>query len=237
MGTSDLATQVSEIVWFHTIELPGGVTTPGVNPTPKMLCRLALPESLAGKSVLDVGAWDGFYSFEAALRGATRVLATDSYVWQGDWSQRGFNLARTALGLEDVVEDRLIDVMDLSPDSVGTFDVVLFLGVLYHLRDPITAIERVSSVCREFLVVETETALNFLHRPAARLWPGAELADDDTNWWSLNESALRALLQRNSFPSPRTVYRTSTVRRLAHMATRRNRLPTARLVMHATRST
>lgn len=71
------------------------------------------------------------------------MVATDSFVWQGRWQQSGFLLARQALGLEGVVEDRFIDVMDLSPEARGgTFDVVLFLGVLYHLRDPITALQR-----------------------------------------------------------------------------------------------
>ena len=82
-----------------------------------------MPASLAGKSVLDVGAWDGFFSFEAERRGASRVLATDSYVWDGshDWgSKRGFELARTALNSK--VEDRVIDVLDLAPDKIGMFD-------------------------------------------------------------------------------------------------------------------
>lgn len=143
-----LAERINAIDWYHTINLPGGVVTPGVNNSPLALARLDLPGSLAGKSVLDVGAWDGFYSFEAAKRGAARVLATDSFVWQGRWKQTGFLLAREALGLERVVEDKFIDVMDLSPEALGeTFDVVLFLGLLYHLRDPVTALQRVSSVC------------------------------------------------------------------------------------------
>lgn len=210
----DLAERVKAIDWYHTIELPGGVVTPGVNNSPLALARLDLPTSLAGKSVLDVGAWDGFYSFEAAKRGAARVLATDSFVWQGRWQQSGFLLARQALGLEGVVEDRFIDVMDLSPKALGqTFDVVLFLGVLYHLRDPITALQRVSSVCDGLLLMETETALNFLPFPAARLWPGRELKDDDTNWWSLNRAALVALLGIFGFRDVRVAYQTPLLRR------------------------
>jgi tRNA (mo5U34)-methyltransferase len=145
----DLAQRVKEIDWYHQIELPGGIMTPGVNRSAFALARLGLPASFAGKSVLDVGAWDGFYSFVAARRGAARVLATDSFVWQGRWRQDGFLLARQALGLGDAVEDRHIDVMDLSPETLGeTFDVVLFLGVLYHLKDPLGALQRVSSVAR-----------------------------------------------------------------------------------------
>lgn len=136
----DLAERVKEIEWYHRIELPGGIVTPGGNDSPFCLSRLRLPASLAGKTVLDIGAWDGFYSFEAANRGAARVLATDSYSWLGRWGQHEFCLARTALGLEKRVEDRYIDVMELSPAALGeTFDVVLFLGVLYHLKDPLAA--------------------------------------------------------------------------------------------------
>ena len=184
------------IDWYHSIELPGGVVTPGVNRSSFALANLNLPMSLEGRSVLDIGAFDGFYSFEAAKRGARRVLATDSYVWNGHWTQAGFLLAREALGLDDFVEDRNIDVMDLSPEALGeTFDVVLFLGVLYHLSDPIGALRRVASVCDGLLLLETETALNYLPFPAARIWPGRELNDNDTNWWSLNQAALLALLR------------------------------------------
>jgi tRNA (mo5U34)-methyltransferase len=209
-----LAEQVGTIDWYHTIELPGGIVTPGVNNSPFALARLDLPASLAGKSVLDVGAWDGFYSFEAVRRGAERVLATDSFVWQGPWKQTGFLLARHNLGLDTVVEDRFIDVMDLSPEALGeTFDVVLFLGVLYHLKDPLQALERVASVCDELLVLETETALNFLPYPAARLWPGRELSGDATNWWSLNRAALVDLLKTYDFNEVRVVYKTPQLRR------------------------
>jgi tRNA (mo5U34)-methyltransferase len=236
----DLDQRVKAIDWYHTIELPGGIVTAGVNNSPLALARLDLPASLAGKSVLDVGAWDGFYSFEAAKRGAARVLATDSFVWQGRWQQTGFLLAREALGVEDVVEDRFIDVMDLSPEALGeTFDVVLFLGVLYHLRDPITALERVASVCRGLLVLETETALNLLPFPAARLWAGRELKGDDTNWWSMNRAAMMALLKRYGFRVIRVVYRTSLLRRFG----RALRSPStfaagfrgSRIVIHASR--
>lgn len=214
--------------------------TPGVNRSAFALARLGLPASFAGKSVLDVGAWDGFYSFVAARRGAARVLATDSFVWQGRWGQDGFLLARQALGLEDAVEDRLIDVMDLSPEALGeTFDVVLFLGVLYHLKDPLGALLRVSSVCKGLLVLETETALNLLPFPAARLWPGRELRDDNTNWWSINQTALVALLKTHGFREVRVVYRTSFVRRFGRALKARRGFWAgfrgSRIVIHARR--
>jgi tRNA (mo5U34)-methyltransferase len=235
-----LIEQVNQIDWYHRIELPGGVLTPGKH-GPTGLSKLKLPESLNGKSVLDVGAWDGFYSFETARRGASRVLATDSFVWQNRWTQAGFTLARAALELDAIVDDRIIDVMDLSPEAVGeTFDVVLCLGVLYHLVNPIAALTRVASMCRELLILETETALNYLPFPAARCWPTDELARDDTNWWSMNRRAITALLQTCGFTDIRVVYSTPTWRRVARAVVKshtdfRAGLRSKRLVIHARR--
>lgn len=236
----DLAERIQTVEWYHQITLPGGLVTPGSNNSAYCLSRLAMPASLAGKSVLDIGAWDGFYSFEAARRGAARVLATDSFVWQGRWGPNGFRLARSALNLETTVEDRLIDVMDLSPEKLGeTFDVVLFLGVLYHLRDPITALQRVSSVCKELLLLETETALNLLPVPAGRLWPGRELRGDSTNWWSFNQRALVALLKSNGFREVRVVYKTPLIRRTGRALKAGGNLwsgfRSCRIVIHARR--
>ena len=200
-----LAERVAALRWYHTIDLGQGVVTPGVDDTPDRLARLALPASLAGRSVLDVGAWDGFFSFEAERRGASRVVASDSYSWKGgSWGTKaGFLLAREAL--RSRVEDVEIDVMDLSPERVGTFDVVFFLGVLYHLRHPLLALERVASVTRELLVLETVVDLVGLGRPAAAFYPGTELNADPTNWWAPNIEGAEAMLRAVGFTSVRTV--------------------------------
>ena len=241
----DLAQQVAAIRWFHTLELPGGITTPGAIDSSRLLRRIQLPRSLAGQRVLDIGAWDGYWSFEAARRGA-QVLATDSYSWGGGgWgTQEGFLLAREALGLGEQVRDQQIDVMDLTPERVGgPYDLVLLLGVLYHLRDPITAIERAASCCSGQLIIETETALNHLRVPAARVHPGATLANDPTNWYQYNVRALRGLLQELGFERVRTAYLTPTHRRIARALlgdrqgqTRRMALRSRRVILHAHRS-
>lgn len=195
---SRLEEEVAKIQWFHKIDLGDGVVTPGrvVSMSAKQLGI----EDLRGKSVLDIGAWDGFYSFQAERCGAKRVLATDSFVWGGDnWSsgKAGFELARKSLNSK--VEDRTIDVMDLSPESVGVFDVVLFLGVLYHLRHPLLALERVASVTGELLVLETQVdAINY-PRPAMVFYPGREMADDPTNWWAPNPEGVEAMLKSCGF--------------------------------------
>jgi tRNA (mo5U34)-methyltransferase len=137
MGT-DFESEIAKVTWYHTISLGNGIVTPGIDDTPSRLSKIGLPLDLTGKTVLDVGAWDGFFSFEAERRGAARVLATDSYCWSGGgWGTKdGFDLAKRALGSN--VEEREIDVLDLSPDTVGVFDIVLFLGILYHMT-PVAA--------------------------------------------------------------------------------------------------
>jgi len=201
----DLKAKVEQLRWYHTIDLGGGVVTRGVDDSPVRLARLDLPASLAGKSVLDIGAWDGFFSFEAERRGASRVLAADHYSWHGGgWgSKAGFELARAALGSK--VQDVDIDVMDLSPERIGTFDVVFFLGVLYHLRHPLLALERVASVTRGLLILETVVDLVGIRRPAAAFYPNRELNADPTNWWAPNVPALHAMLGDVGFAQVRTI--------------------------------
>jgi tRNA (mo5U34)-methyltransferase len=181
----DLAARVAEVQWFHRTQLPEGIVTAGVtDPGRNVLPLIGLPERLDGCSVIDVGAWDGFFSFEAERRGAADVLATDSYCWSGEgWGTKaGFELAREAYASK--VRDLDIDVMQLSPDTTGVFDVVLFLGVLYHLRNPIEAIDRVASVTGDRLFLEAEVRLDWLPSPAAVLFPDRELGGDPTNWFA-----------------------------------------------------
>jgi tRNA (mo5U34)-methyltransferase len=199
MTRPELQRSVDALRWYHRIDLPHGITTPGVDDSPLRLARLRLPPSLDGKSVLDVGAWDGFFSFEAERRGAARVLATDSYSWHGPgWGTKaGFELARAALG--STVEDADVDVFELSPERVGQFDVVLFLGVLYHVRHPLLALEKIAAVTREQLVLETVVDMVGFSRPAMAFYGGTELNRDPTNWWAPNVPAAAAMLHAVGF--------------------------------------
>jgi tRNA (mo5U34)-methyltransferase len=245
---AELREQVTQVRWFHAIELRPGLVTPGLDVTRERLDLLQIPQDLSGKTVLDVGAWDGFFSFEAERRGAARVVAADHYAWHGhDWSDKsGFELARRALGSS--VEDVDVDVMDLSAEHIGTFDVVLFLGVLYHLRHPLLALERVASVTAGQLILETHVDLTWIHRPAMAFYPEAELNWDPTNWWGPNVSAVKAMLQVAGFrrvevvtpdsPGYRAV-RTAkrSAHHLKHLAQHRTRPPRSvdqgRAVFHA----
>jgi tRNA (mo5U34)-methyltransferase len=127
------------------------------------------------------------------------VLATDYFCWgHGGWgSKRAFELARRAL--DSHVEDLDIDPLDLTPDSVGTFDVVLFLGVLYHMRHPLLALERVASVTRGQLILQTQVDLLTVPRPAMAFYEGPECNGDPTNWSGPNPPALLAMLRTAGF--------------------------------------
>jgi tRNA (mo5U34)-methyltransferase len=217
---SELREQVAAIRWFHTIELAPGIATPAPEVTRDRLDLLKLPADLSGKTVLDIGAWDGFFSFEAERRGAARVLAADHFAWHGDtWSSKaGFELARRALRSE--VQDADIDVMDISPETVGTFDIVLFLGVLYHVRHPLLALERVASVTSEQLILETHVDLTWLRRPAMAFYPALELDWDPTNWWGPNPAAVEAMLHAVGFRRVEMVTSNTTAYRAARTAKR-----------------
>lgn len=198
MTREELEQRVAAHRWFHRIDL-GGLVTPGLDDTPAKLRRVRLPDTLEGKTVLDIGAWDGFFSFEAEKRRARRVVAVDSFCWHGDgWgSKTGFELAREVL--QSRVEDREMEVLDLAPEKIGVFDVVLFLGVLYHMRHPLLALEKVASVTRELLILETKVDLLTLKTPAFAFYTGREVNNDPTNYWAPNLAGLCSMLRSVGF--------------------------------------
>jgi tRNA (mo5U34)-methyltransferase len=166
---------VNDINWWHTIDLLDGRKTPGRIKPEYEWPKLQVPE-LAGETVLDIGTWDGYYAFECEARGASRVVATDSYMWKQSTGRAGFDYAHAAR--KSNVEAVEIDVLDLEPavfyagnDEWGVqFDIVLFLGVLYHMRHPLLAIERAASMLKPggLMILETylsETPLS-KERPA-----------------------------------------------------------------------
>jgi tRNA (mo5U34)-methyltransferase len=218
MEAQDLRTAVAAITWYHTIDLGQGIVTSGSDVSPRKLRHLGLPEDLRGKTVLDIGAWDGFFSFEAERRGAARVVALDSYSWRNG-GKAGFELARAALNSR--VEDVEAEVLDICPERLGTFDLVLFLGVLYHMRHPLLALERVRSVTGSQLILETHVSMQWYRRPAMAFYPGAQLNEDVTNWWGPNPAAVVSMLQTAGFT------------RTQIQARYRPRITRNRLVVHA----
>ncbi len=243
MDPQVLRKEIEKIHWHHRIDLGNGIITPGHDNSARKLKRLRMPENLAGKTVLDVGAWDGFFSFESERRRAERVLATDSFCWSGEGGTKaGFELARKVLNSK--VEDVEIDVLDLSPENIGTFDIVLFLGVLYHMRHPLLALERVYGVTKELLILETLVDLLYFRRPVLAFYPNAELANDPTTWFGPNPIAVVGMLKTVGFKKVDIVadYRSFFFRLVRSASYKmkfkypfRSQLRTDRMVFHAWR--
>jgi tRNA (mo5U34)-methyltransferase len=202
--------RIHAIEWYHAIEVAPGIVTPGRYDPKDLLGALGFPVDLTGKSVLDIGAYDGFFTFEAERRGAERVVAMDRHAAD----QKGFALAHELLGSKaEYVEG---SVYDLSPEIHGVFDIVFFFGVLYHLRHPLLALEKIHRICREYLLVESHVLdTDFIHRlqhaPLASLhpllkdallmqfYPNDELNDDWSNWWAPSTECLRLMIESCGF--------------------------------------
>lgn len=188
--------------WFHSMDLGGGLRSPGYDDPAVRLPHMHLPDSLEGMSVLDVGAYDGYFSFEAERRGAGRVVACDRFCWTGRAGGmadgQGFLLAHRAL--ESRVERAVLSVEEISPEVLGgSFDLVLFLGVLYHAPDPLGYLRRVASVCSGTLILETHADALDDERPVMVFYPGSTLNNDPSNLWGPNEACVLAMLEEVGF--------------------------------------
>ena len=204
LDRAGLAQEIATRSWFHTFDLGDGLRTPGYDDTLNKLEILHLPADLTDRTVLDIGSYDGFFAFECEARGAERVMATDRWCWEwpGNDARRNFDWMRDILG--STVEDRLVSVEELTPEAVdGTYDVVLFLGVLYHAPDPLGYLRRVREVTRGTLVVETLVDLLDVDVPAAAYYPGASMNNDASNHWGPNAAAVEGLLRDAGFTDVR----------------------------------
>lgn len=188
--------------WYHKIELPGGIVTPGYAPIHADAYRI--PADLTGKRVLDVGAWDGYWSFEALKRGADEVVAIDDFSdYLGSLEKRDrkawetFDFCKKQLGYSDKRCKRLeLNVYEASEARLGKFDVVFFFGTLYHLRYPLLALDKLSSLCDGEIFVETAILDDFSpykggfqqgypgRQMVMEFYPGKEYGNNETNWWA-----------------------------------------------------
>jgi tRNA (mo5U34)-methyltransferase len=212
LSAEELRAQADALGWFHRIDLGQGVVTKGLSSGP-YVGPDKLPD-LTGKSVLDIGAWDGFYSFQAERLGAARVVALDHYVWGVDMAARqrywaeceergvlpdhsrdttdfwrpelpgrtAFDFARRTL--DSKVEPMVADFATVDLADVGHFDVALYLGVLYHMKEPLTVLERLRKVTDEVAVIETQAvSVAGLEGQNLVQFFGGEFIGDYGNWY------------------------------------------------------
>jgi tRNA (mo5U34)-methyltransferase len=173
----------SDCFWHQRFRLGGDVYTPGQNDMDALIRDAHFPDDLAGKSVLDIGTANGAVAFEAERRGASRVVATDL------GSQSFFGVDGLRDFLQSNVEFREVSVYELTSAFDEQFDVVVFWGVLYHLRHPLLALDNVRALTRELLLLETAVADHELDAgvralPLARFYRGGELSADSSNWFT-----------------------------------------------------
>jgi tRNA (mo5U34)-methyltransferase len=185
--------QLSDKGWWHSFELPDGSTIEGVSDLASQKRRIAqfpIPQDLRGKRVLDVGAWDGWFSFEMERRGA-EVVAIDR------WENPRFYEIRRMLGSH--VDYREMDVYELHPDKIGTFDIVLFMGVLYHVKHPLLALERVCSVTRDMAIVESFVLNEPGPRKLLEFFEYDEFGGQFDNWFGPTVDCLTAFCRTAGF--------------------------------------
>ena len=204
----------------------------------RRLRLLQIPADLTGKTVLDIGAWDGFFSFEFERRGAKRVLAIDSFAWDETRAHpRGFECFQLAREFyKSKVEYLRLDAHDLDPARIGTFDLVFCAGVLYHLRHPLAALERIRSVTAGQLILETHALIPALHEnaPLMTIFPGDELgAQLNSRSGYPTRAWVAAALSFAGFARHQFVYTPSFRWLKKFTALVSNRPQTGRLIVHA----
>ncbi len=181
--------------WYHSIDLRGHITPGEISPQQHKRIADQIPD-LSGKSVLDIGAADGYYSFLAEQRGAKRVVAIDSFPYRkGTYDQclKGFKVAKEILGSK--VAYWILGVEDLD-ELEEDFDVVFMFGVHYHLYDPILGFDKACAKCKELFLLEGD----------ALLTPWAHMVydfnpEDKSRTWRLSYLLLGILLKQRGFPN------------------------------------
>jgi tRNA (mo5U34)-methyltransferase len=203
--------------WFHNVTLPGGEQTAPNHPLgdfPRFKweqIRDHIPSDLTGRTALDIGCNAGFYALEMARRGA-HVVGIDHdehYLMQARWVAEQF-------GLQSRLDYRRLSLLELArsaPGSLASFDVVLFMGVFYHLRYPLLGLDIAAAMTGSVMVFQTLTTPDATITPApqdlpleerGRLsapgWPRMSfversLASDPTNWWIPNAACCEAMLR------------------------------------------
>jgi tRNA (mo5U34)-methyltransferase len=152
---SEIAKKIASVPqWYHQITFPDGSVTPGTNESENTLAvydSIGLPKQMDGMRVIDVGCSDGFYSFLCEKRGASEVVSLDYRLP----TATGFSVASSIL--KSNARHTVDNVYNLSPDKFGQFDLIIFVGVMYHLRNPLLALDKIRSIAKKGATVLVET--------------------------------------------------------------------------------
>lgn len=191
----DLAKQYH---WWHSIDL-GGLVTQGVVGRWPLIARAFDQIDFEDKKVLDVGCWDGLWSFEAEKRGAREVYSID-YVSLRSWSEQPtYQLAHRLLGSKARYYPNL-SVYDISRLGITDFDVVVYCGIYYHLLEPLRAFAALREVMKEGgLMIVEGPVLDGSDRACADFYARTWFSEDPTNWWVPSMSCLRGWLDCTYF--------------------------------------
>jgi tRNA (mo5U34)-methyltransferase len=208
LSADELRAEVERYPWYHTLELADGVVTRGMFDHRPVLHHYPLPDDLSGLRCLDVATMDGYWAFEMERRGAASVTALDledpaaldwPYALRGhdrtmdETKEARFTLAKRCL--DSNVERVLMSAYDLSPE-LGTFDFVFCGDLLLHLKDPITPLENIRSVCTgSAVIVNTIKKFRFHEKRAMAELDGIE----NFEWWMTNLAGLVRLVQAAGF--------------------------------------
>lgn len=200
-------------IWHHRIELAPGIFTPSIQHTQEVLNAINLPNDLTGLRVLDLGARDGFFSFECEKRGAAEVIAVD----YAPVELTGFGVASKIL--DSKVKWITANVYRINELNLGKFDLILFLGVIYHLRNPYLAIDRIYDALKIDGKVIVESHVidgGFVNENGewitlkdvdprleklqiAQFYLGGDLGGDHTSPWAPSLNTLEIFFQNSGF--------------------------------------
>jgi tRNA (mo5U34)-methyltransferase len=201
--------KIESLTWYHSIDLGNGLVTRGFYDHRPYLNCYGLPKDLTGKTVLDIGTASGFFAFELEKRGA-EVVATDLPTWMahdfGPLYQPDMDPERAHQYLHDPflfahkmlrsdVKRQIINIYDITPQTLGSFDLVFCGSVLLHLTDPIKALWRIQSVTREVAIIATGIHPLSNSEPLS-LFVGHHRGDV---WWLPNRAALEAMVKSAGF--------------------------------------
>lgn len=209
VGMEELYEHMESLTWYHSIDLGNGIVTPGIYDHRPYLGCYGLPKDLTRKTVLDIGAASGFFSFELERRGAD-VTATELPTWFshdfGPLYQPDMDTEQAQRYLHDPflfahktidshVKREMVNIYDIAPQTTGCFDLVFCGSVLLHLTDPVRALWHIQSVTKEVAIIATVIHPLKSAEPLS-LFVGQNHGDV---WWIPNRAAFEAMIKNAGF--------------------------------------